>query len=64
MLAFKHVATSKTKVFEIYHDPDTGETLDTFDYDQVKAVFDTFEVVGFNTIKFDNPLIAMAHCAG
>lgn len=60
MLAFKHVATGKTKVFEIYHDPDTGETLDTFDYDQVKAVFDTFEVVGFNTIKFDNPLIAMA----
>lgn len=60
MLAFKHVATGKTKVFEIYHDPDTGETLDTFDYDQVKEVFDTFEVVGFNTIKFDNPLIAMA----
>ena len=60
MLAFKHVTTGKTKVFEIYHDPDTGETLDTFDYDQVKAVFDTFEVVGFNTIKFDNPLIAMA----
>ena len=60
MLAFKHVTTGKTKVFEIYHDPDTGETLDTFDYDQVKEVFDTFEVVGFNTIKFDNPLIAMA----
>jgi len=60
MLAFKHVATGKTKVFEIYHDPDTGETLDTFDCDEVKKVFDTFEVVGFNTIKFDDPLIAMA----
>lgn len=60
MLAFKHVETGKTKVFEIYHDPDTGETIDTFDYDEVQRIFDTFETVGFNTINFDNPLIAMA----
>ena len=60
MLAFKHVPSGKSRSFEIWVDPDTDEVHDTFDKQQVRWVFDNFEVVSFNGIKFDNPLIAMA----
>lgn len=60
MLAFKHVKSGKSKSFEIFVDPDTEEVDSNFNVDEIDWVFDNFEVVGFNTIKFDNPLIAMA----
>lgn len=60
LIAFQDIATGKIRTFEQRIDPKTGEVTGNFDEEAVRTIMRACQIVTFNGMAFDVPLIFLS----